>query len=447
MGLSNSLELQMQQLLIASASADVVQVSAVYDPQLNLGGRWEDSELPPGYIPSSGGVERGQWTASMNRMFSSGTTLGGELDVQRNLFEGIGTSTEPVWRTVAGLSLRQSLWRNAFGASDRYRVAYVSQRLEVLAREYEQRREEIAGRILDTYWRALQARQVVETQNKVLERLRKLLDVNRKYVEDGLLDESAVLAVEASLAVAEVDAVTLEYDAEALDEELKELIVLPSREWDATRMEYSLPSKSGDVPVLPWYEVFEDAIRYRADIDALRREEQRVENLIRYAELENRGDLELTGSIGRGDNETEFSEAWSFDKTQWTVGATYGLALGKSQSRAELMQAMVQRDQVRVQREMLELDVERSCRSAVRQVDTSSRLVPASRRALDAQTRKVELEVTRYQRGQSDTKTLLDYENDRDLAERDHVRARVAHQRALVALELARGLLLAEELP
>lgn len=445
--LDYSLELQMQALQLASASADVVAVSAVYDPALQLGAAWDDSELPPGSFPTSGGVERGLAQARLERTFSRGTTLGVELDLQRNLFEGLGPDDEPDYRTAAGLTLRQSLWRNAFGATDRLRTDAARQQLEVAVMEYEQRREDIAAATLDLYWRAVEARQVADTQAVVVERLRQLLETNRRYVEDGLLDESAVLAVEASLAVAEVDALTLRYQAEQLDEELKDTIHLPSAAWDATVILYELPGPGSTPPAPTWSEAFEDALRYRADVEALRRAELRAEAIVRLNEQEDRGDLELSGSIGRGDSDTSFGETFDFDRNLWSVGLTYAAALGNSQARAAILQALVQRDQVRTARAKLEADLERTARAAVRQVDTAARLVPASERARDAQTRKLELERARFERGQSDTKTVLDYENDRDLAERDLIRARVARERARLALDRVRGLLLPEAAP
>jgi len=447
LGLQESLTLQMQRLQLSSASADVLRVNALYDPQIGLQGAFDDSELPPGSFPTSGGVERGLVLGQVSQMLSSGTRVGLDLDVQRNLFEGIGTMADPMWRTAAGISLSQSLWNNAFGAADRYQVEYVRQRLDVLALDYQQQREDVAADILDTYWSAMISRVVAETQVSVVERLKQLLETNRRYVKDGLLEETAVYAVDASVAVAEVDLLTLKFEADALDERLKELIRLPSAQWETTFITYEKPENIDTGMRVSFIEVFEDALRYRADVEALRREEKRIENLIRAAELDNRADLEVNASIGRGDSDTEFSESLDFDKTLWSVGVVYGLSLGKSETQAALMQALLEREQVRVQRDMLESEIERLCRAAVRQMETSQRLIPATKRALEAQTKKLELEMVRFNRGQSDTKTVLDYENDREYAERDYVRAVGSHQRALVALDRTRGTLLPEETP
>lgn len=447
LGLQESLILQMQRLQLASASADVVRVNALYDPLIGVQGAFDDSELPPGSFPTSGGVERGLVLGQMNRMLPSGTRIGLDLDLQRNYFEGIGTMTDPMWRTAAGVSVSQSLWNNAFGAADRYQVDYVRQRLDVLALDYQQQREEVAAEILDTYWSAMMTLVVAETQIRVVERLKQLLEKNRQYVKDGLLDETAVYAVDASVAVAEVDLLTLRFEADALDERLKELIRLPSAQWETTVITYEKPEPIDTAESVSFIEVFEDALRYRADVEALRREEKRVENLIRATELENRADLELSASVGRGDSAASFNDSLDFDKTLWSVGVVYGLSLGKSETRAALMQALLERERVRVQRDMLESEIERLSRAAVRQVETSRRLIPATKRALEAQTKKLELEMIRFNRGQSNIKTILDYENDREYAERDYIRAIGSHQRALVSLDRTRGTLLPEELP
>jgi outer membrane protein TolC len=448
MGLEGNLMLQMQRLQLASASADVQIASAVYDTRVQLDGTWQDSELPPGSFPSQGGVERGQGTGRLVREFEYGTQLGLELDVQRNLFEGFSTPSEPVWRTAAGLTLRQSLWNNAFGASDRARVDYVRQQLESLNLDYERAQQSVVAQVADYYWRALIARQVADAQSHVAKRLGLLLESNKRKVEDGLLDEIAVLAVDASLAVADVDQEALRFEALSRDEMLKEKIDLPSREWDSTRINYQLPDQQQDEMELPSFiDVYENAIRYRADLEALRREEKRVESLIRLRQMEDRSDVEVSGGIGRGDSGEKFDETLDFDKTLWSVGIMADISLSRSATRASLTQAYLERDRIRTEREMLERSIDLECRTVVRQVATARRLVSATRRAFDAQKKKLELEVIRMNRGQSDTKTLLDYENDRDLAERDHLRSLGAQQQSLVSLELVQGILPTGETP
>jgi len=440
MGLEGNLSLRSQRIQLASASADVQRASAIYDTRLQLDGSWRDSELPPGSFPSQGGVEQGQLAGRLFRELSSGTQIGVELDVQRNLFEGVGTSSDPTWRTAAGITLRQSLWKNSFGAADRAQVDYVRQRLESLNLEYERSREQVAAQISDQYWSAVIARQVADAQSSVVQRLGKLLENNRRRVDEGMLDEIAVLSVEASLAVAEVDLETLRNDAAALDEQLKERINLPARLWDVTTIDYKMETVVDDDPSSPAFlDVFEHALRYRADVEALRREEQRVESLIRMRHLDDRANLEISGSIGRGDSDTKWSDTLDFDRTLWSVGVILDMSLDRSDTRAAVTQAFLEREVIRTEREMLERIIELNSRSAVRQMSTARRLVLATKRALDAQDRKLELELRRFNRGQSNTQTILDYENDRELAERDYLRSCGAYQRAKITLALVQG--------
>jgi outer membrane protein TolC len=442
-GVEENLLLQMQRLQLAAASADVVRVSAMYDPRLQIDGTWQDSELPPGSFPSQGGLERGQATARLLRGFSSGTTVGFEVDAQRNLFEGMAPSDEPTFRTAAGITLRQSLWRNAFGSGQRAQVDYVRQRLLALELDYARARDEVAAAIADDYWQALTAQVTADTRAATIERLGKLLENNRRLVADGLLNESAVLAVEASLAVVEVEVERLRHEAIGLDERLKERVNLPFEDWDRVRIDYHWPS-SLSVPLeANFTEVFETSMQQRADVEALRREEQRVESLIRWREQDDRGDIEIAGSFGRGGSDSDFGETLDFDKNVWSVGVMIDLSLGRSASRADLMQALLERERIRTEMTMLERSIQLACRNAVRSFSTAQRLVAAAEKARDAQQRKLDLEVERFQRGQSDTKTLIDYENDLEEAERQHAQARGALERARMALRLVQGEVLA----
>lgn len=447
MGLEGNLTLELQRIQLSSASADVMRVSAMYDPQLQLDGTFQDSELPPGSFPSQGGVERGQATARLMRGFSSGTTLGVELDVQRNLFEGMSAVDEPSYRTAAGITLRQSLWRNALGAGQRAQMDYTQQRLISLELEYTRSREQVATAIADEYWRALTAREIAATQQAVIERLQKLRANNQRLFEDGLLDESAVLAVDASLAVAGVDVEVLQNEAQALDERLKERIDLPVMQWDQTTIDYRLPGDTTPAPAMDFLDAYESALQNRADVEALRNEEERVASLIRWKQQEDRADLEVSAGIGRGDADPALGDSLDFDKTVWSVGVMLDMSLKRSGTRAEVMQALLARDRIRAEMELLERAIQLECRAAIRQVAVAERLVAATAKAREAQTKKLELEVQRFRRGQSDTKTLLDYENDLELAERDYLNARGTLERAQVALRFATGELVIRSAP
>jgi len=352
----------------------------------------------------------------------------------------MSAGNDPMWRTAAGFSARQSLWRNAFGNADEARVDYVRQRVDTLAMEYARSRQRVVASIKDDYWLALTAREVAGTRRAVIDRLARLLETNRNRFEDGLVDETAVLAVEASLSVAEVEVEVLNHEALALDERLKERINLPAADWDFTRIDYRLPENNGSTNSAPaFFDVYEQAMQNREDVAALRKEEQRVESLIRLRELEDRGDVQLTGSIARGDSDADFDRAMDFDRTVWSVGIAVDLSLKRSVSRSALELAFLERERIRTQMEMLQRSIELECRNAIRQLSTSRRLVDATRKSLELQTRKLELENKRFDRGQSDIKTVLDYQNDLEAAERDYAKAVGALQRAEVALQLVLG--------
>ncbi|HMO50078.1 MAG TPA: TolC family protein [Kiritimatiellia bacterium] len=446
-GLEGSRLLHLQRLQLASASAEVMRAAAPYDPRLQFDGFYQDSELPPGSFPTSGGVERGQATARLLRGFASGTQLGVELDAQRNYFQGIGGSGDPIWRTAAGLTLRQELGRNAFGAGERARTAYIRGRLESLSLQYEQARNEVAARIADRYWQAVTARQDATVQEAVSLRLERLLAVNQKRVEEGLLDASAVLAVEAALAVAGVQAEVARYRFQSLDDQVKELADLPVRDWDRYAIEYRLPPPDGIGAPIDFLDAYEHALRYRADLDAWRREERRVEDLIRWRQADDRPEVSLSGGIGRGDSGAEWDETLDFDKTVWSIGLFADLSLKRSETRAAVAEAMIERERIREDVEQLERVIALECRAAVREQATARRLLMATRRALDAQTQKLAMETDRFDRGQSDIKTVLDYEADREAAEREWMAAQGAYQRARVALGLAQGMSVLEMAP
>ena len=439
-GIERNSTLQIMEINLASSLADIQIASSIYDSRLQLNGTWQDSELPPGSFPSDGGVERGQFGGRLYRGLPIGVQVGLEVDVQRNLFEGMGFPANPAWRTAVGITLKVPVWKNAFGATDRAFIE--SFRRRQLSRQFEfaRSRELVGAQIVQQYWNAAAARKVAESQGLLVERLSLLLDDNRKKAEEGLLDESAVLAVDAALALAEVDRVTLLNDVAFQDEKLKDLINIPARDWDVVFIDYGFePSLPGISHDLGFMDVYEQALRDRADLEAIKSEIARLDTLIRMRRLDNRADVELSGSIGRGDSDTRWNETLDFDKNLWSLGVAVDLSLDRSDTAGRLAQAYLEREALRVEMESLERTIALECRSSVREVDISRRLLHATRRALDAQERKLALETQRFDRGQSAIQVLIDYENDRDLAARDHQRAWTTYKQAEALLRLALG--------
>ena len=446
LGLDRNPTLQKLALDVSVARENIDRASGVYDARLGLDVNYEDSELPNPGNPALGASKVLSGGGGLSRRFSSGTGIGVDANLNRSEFGGSDPTAGPGEIDVAavGLSLSQPLLRNAFGKLDKARVGVASAAYQGARLQYLYERDRLAARIYQAFWEANAALKRYEVNGASLTRSRELLETNRKKFEDGLIDETEILAADASLATREVDVLSSRDEVRRSRDVLLELMAVSVETWDSVKIAFhnDAPTMASTGPI-DMIEAFEVAVESRPDLAAVRALKKQADFELALRKQDARADLEVRARIGRGDVAEALGDSFDFDRNIWSVGVALEVPLWRRAEKAALRQAAFQRQRADREYEALERIVLLECRLAARNVKTSAERVTAAMKASELQRRKLDLEQVKLSQGRTTTRFVIEYQDDLEFSQLAAVDAVARYEKDLAQYRLVQGILLA----
>jgi len=224
---------------------------------------------------------------------------------------------------------------------------------------------------------------------------------------------------------------------------LLDLISVPVTDWEQVTIAFSEPPPravaAADVDLSKAYA---RALEERYDLAALRALRARALSDIEVARQEARPDLTVFAGVGRGDTGAAYGDAFTFDDTVWTVGLRFEMPWLRTAEFSALREAEFRLRQVERDSEALERMILLECRLAARDLRTAVERVEATRRARDLEARKLEREQVKMAQGRSETRIVVDYQDDLEFAELAVVDAVAAYHIRLAQYRLVQGILL-----
>jgi outer membrane protein TolC len=387
------------------------------------------------------------WSATLGQRFRTGTVV--QLDFNNGWSQSsAATAVRPdLFRSTLELSVRQPLLKGFSVDTD---IASA----EILRAEFdsegalEDARVAAAATVSDAergYWDLVQALKTYQIRQASLELAERQLQLTESQINAGLLPPSDRIAAEGTLARRELDLVRAEQDIEGRSDELRRLMnVSPER--------YRRPIVPVDTPAFAEAAVDVPALIARAngqrpelrksDVDLERAHfEQRVADNNRLPQLDVRVGYGLIGQDE--DYDQALRNMSAFRGRYWTAGVNLtwtplGLEAGSEQDRRQTL-----RQQVEVQRKQVLENIRIEVRQAAREVTTAARQVRAAARSRSLSERSLDAEQRKFLNGTSSNFVIAQRQEELAQAHLAELTAVIAHAKALVALNLATGDLLA----
>ena len=445
-GLGRDLELINRGYDVELAHERMVEQQGVYDPRLSLTTIYEDSELPSRRTPIEGASTTLSAEARLAKVLGTGTVVEFAGGSRRFGFPGSLSSSDPIYIQSLSLFLSQPILRNAWGRLDQRRIDRTYQQKTVAKLRYYDQQDTLAGRIHHAYWNAYGAKRLYEVHQRALARSEHLLEINRKKVTDGLLEETDLLAAEADLATKQLDVYVRRDTALTTQDLLKELLSVPKAEWDAVGFLFPTNSFLLGMPRdrIDGSSAFRKALSYRADLLAAREGAKQAQILIAIRKQEGRPELSIQSGLGQGDAADDFDDSLNNDKTVWSFGLRLEIPWRRQQEKSRIQQAELELIQALNRVETLKDDIRLACITTAREFQTSIERVKAARKALDLQTKKLKLEEEKFLRGRSTTQQIIEYQDDVEFAESSFFIAESLFKQTDARYRLAQGVLIAE---
>jgi HAE1 family hydrophobic/amphiphilic exporter-1 len=441
--LQYNLVLKNARLDIQSAEAELEATQGIYDELLGASVTYEDSELPSPEFPVQGATKTLFVGGRLGRRFGLGTEVDVVASSGRIDFEQLVSEVNPLHVSSLTLGVAQPLWRDAGGDSDKIRTRVAELNRDRVALGFVQERDTVAARIQLEYWDAYAASRQYLVNQEALKRATELLEINRTWQQDGLLDETDILAAEAALAERDVDVLNLKNASLRAQDRLRESMHVPREEW--SRVEFAFP-EPGELVTSKIIPELEEATRVamtnRVELAVLASSLRQAREVIRLREESMKGDLSLNGRVGVGESAADWGDSIRPEKTLWGVGLELVMPLERTAERSELRQARLEVERVLNEQENTARAIGWDVRRLWRDLDTARERVAATRKASGLQKRKLALEYREFEQGRSTTRTIVEYQDDLAFSELSAVLAEARYHEAWVRFELARGTLL-----
>lgn len=347
------------------------------------------------------------------------------------------------------INFTQPLLRNAWTGIGRIPQAQAENARDQAAADRERQKLDLIQQVYNAYWDLVFTFADRDVRRQSLALAERLLDINRRKVEQGLLAEVEIYQAQADVATRREALLTAENTIRAAEDALKQLLFPFDRrsEWSLRLRPTSLPPAIGSVPVPAWQDAVETALGARPDLErqriAIRNLELDVERarsgvLPRLDFVATAGDA---GLAARADQ--TIRDLIEVRYPNYSFAVTAEIPLGNLAARATERRTLLDASAARQQLRSLELQVVREVRDAVRQVTYGEEKVAAATKSREFAEKQLRAEELRFEQGLSTNFEVLSLQRDLAQAQTNEQRAILDYAKAAIALDRSKGTLLA----
>ncbi|MCC7441609.1 MAG: TolC family protein [Bdellovibrionales bacterium] len=340
----------------AAVPAAELQAEGVFDPVLSLNAQKEHDERETTSPFSSESSEGTGGGLSLSKYFGTGTTAELKLGISSYAYTLPAGTFGPTpaefegHQAQAGVTLKQNLWKDAFGSAARAGLEAGRKTTVASQAELESNIEQWSLALMGQYYQAWLFQEQVRAARTSLERRERLLSITRIRTQRGTSERPDLLQVESARTGS---AQSLASARQALDEMWRELVTslkFPD-EWltiDPMRVPIQLDNplpealaacgKREALNPPPSSSAYARTAFARAE--AARASERSARSRA-LPTLQLQGSYEATG-IDSAESGAALSEAAGFDRPRWALGAVFSIPIGSSAEEAEVRRAGAQ---------------------------------------------------------------------------------------------------------
>lgn len=460
LAVQNNLDLVLAQLEEDGLRLDYLATWGSFDPLLEAGVNYVDSETPQALPGLAGDVpvvnrEFTNLNTSLSQLLTTGgrVTLSGDYSttVTNNQFAQAPEFSEASLSLGFAQPLLRNAWRGATLAPQR--TAEIAWRRQVQTKR--EQLEQLLQDVQNAYWDLVAALELQKVRELTLAQSKRQLEINREQLRVGTGTEVDLLQAETSVATNEQD--LLEARNTALDrmDDLRRLLFRREGSSDVAWQEYLelwripiepgtlLPTEVASADGLDWVAALAVALERRPLLAQARYDIDSAEVSLKQASSARLPQLDLNFEVrsnaANPESKSTIEDTVGVEFPTYTAGLTFGLPLLNREAANRERRARVNLVRAKLQYEAQENQIIAEVRSAVRGVRYQSEAVRAARASRELAERQLEAEDQSFREGSSTTFQVLEFQ--RQLAEALHSEklAQSEYQKAEVALRRAQG--------
>lgn len=354
------------------------------------------------------------------------------------------SSADEQFKGYLGLEITQPLLKGA-GDAISAKVNVAEKDATLAFQTLRQKRMETTINALYACWDLYAAKEKLAIRQASVNIAQTILTDNRERYKLGKIAETEILEAEAGLAKRKSQQARARQDAITALNQVKTFISVSGAN-ETLAIDFS--DHVNAARIQPEFNAsMNDALAHRPEYLAAKEKIMREDLLVSYAKNQRWPQLDLTGSYGINGLGDSPGDSWSDqageDYHTWKVGASLTIPLlGGMKTRSELSIARHHKRQAILALKSVEVDIANRVDTSVKDVYNAMEQVDYSIRARKVYQRLLDVELMKLDAGQSNSRSVLDKEEDLNLARESEVDSFAYSKKAELNLESSRGLLL-----
>ncbi len=364
-------------------------------------------------------------------------------DFSNNIEERFDVDRESV--SVLGVSVTQPLLRGGGVTATMAGIKVAQADVDIALQDYRGQMMRVIAQAIAGYWDLHLAREKYKVRKESERNAEEILKDNIVRVKTGKMAETEVLEAEAGLAL-----------RKSLVSEAKQMIIAATNTL-RTFISSSAGETMADVEPtetlslvdvkFDFSESLAKAFKRRAEyLSSLKKMEREDIRLVfarnqTWPQLDLKGSYNMNGLARTPGNSWE--DAWTRDFATWSVGVELRIPLGgDKKSRSEVEATKQRKRQALLELKAVEVSLSNTLDTALQSVRYTREQVGHYAEITEMNRRLLEAEKARLQAGKSNTRVVLEREENLNEAKEQEVESLVRYKKSLLQLELAEGSLL-----
>ena len=432
--LENNFEVKLSKLDFLIAETGKSSAEAVFDSILSAGVNYSDDEREQLSVSNSGNTRGNVYSSTLAKKFFTGTGVSLSFSDTRTSTDSGLFSTNPAHTAQGALEMRQPLAKNFLGCIDRGNISVAALVIQNADLGQKERIEDIISRIEKAYWQWVSSEKSLKIHRQILKWAKSLHETNRTNYDMGNIEKGDFLASQANVLIRKKDVLIAEDNYRRSEENIKLLMNM-----DGQRRIHPMdvPAEKEKVEI-SMEDCLNRAFMKRRDYQQAKREAEIKKVVLKSKNNERWPEIDLVASMDVNGIDSGFSRAAkkiSGDNNRnYYLGVEINIPLENNLAESEFKKALYDKEKSILSLKQVERRIVTEVGNAFRHYLTYKINLATLIEVADLQSEKLKEEERVFGYGRSDTKRLIDYQQDYLRAQLEVVTGRFALEAAGVEL-------------
>ncbi|MFC1703581.1 TolC family protein [Candidatus Omnitrophota bacterium] len=442
LALENNFDVQLAKFDAQIKATDLDRDQSIFDTVIDAEIKYKNDQFKQTSSIFGSKSLNNQYNLGVSKKLPTGTTVDVDFTNDRTWTNSSFATLNPAYDSRAKLGITQDLGKNFFGLQDRSRIKITKIDIENAGYTSLDKIEAQLAATQKAYFQVVLALKSLEIKQEILSQAEELYGLHKDKIQDGLVEEPALLASEANLRQRESDVLLAKNEVDFSINQLKFALNLNQGVPDIVPKDgFSATERNA---------VLDESLR---SAFASRRDYESAKNSVEAKEIQlvidknNRWpEINLQATYARNGIDSNFSKAMgditSEDNPELYVGFSISIPLENRLAESGYDKAQLEKAKAILSLKRLERLILTDLVDRVRDTAIRHERLMKQRTVAEIQESKLKAEEKRFKYGRSDTDTIIRYQGDALTAKLLAEQAAYEYQLALIDLSVAENTLL-----